>query len=779
MKSYLGLIPISEKKHKKQSKMTRICIILAVFLVTALFSMADMEMRSQLRQTIRENGYWHLSIGKISEEEAAKLQQMPCVDYACPYGVENYRLDKDYTINGTPTVICGFDDSFRKVYADVGIEGKIPTEKNEVVISEMMSKELQKTMGDDISLQLNNGKVIEFTVTGIMQDTGNLLTKDCYGMVLSINTLKELTDVEQETILYYVKIKDSYNIRKSIDLIKEEFSDSDAKIGENIKILGITGQSKDSYMMQLYATAAVLAVLVITAGTLMITSNINSSLVKRTEFFGMLRCQGATKRQVKSFVTLEALNWCKSAIPIGVILGTVVSWVLCAFLRLLSPAYFADMPVIAVSVFGIVMGCIMGIVTVLLAAVSPAKKASKVSPLTAVSGNAYSSYQKSSKIHLWLLPIEVKLGIHHSYARKKNFVLMVSSFALSIILFLAFSVGIDFLHHALRPLQVYTPDLSVYMENSECVIEKSAIEEIKKLPGIKNVYGRSFAYDMSAKVNQDSDCTINLLSYEATQFNWSKTKVKEGNLDQIENGTQVITVFDMNNPLHVGDVLTLTTPDGTKDVTVGAVLTDSPFSREEGEETIICSEATFEEITGKKDYTIIDVQLTKKATQETVDTIRNMFSSDVIFSDQRADNDSVRGAYLSMSVFIYGFIAIIALISVFQIINSVAMSVNSRIHEYGTMKAIGAANEQITRMIVSESVTYGAFGILTGALLGIPLHKKLYSWIITSRWGDEWSMPLLFVTLIILIIGISCIAAVYRPVKEMQKMSIVDTLTTL
>ena len=37
MKSYLSLVPISAKVHKRQSRMTRICIILAVFLVTSSF----------------------------------------------------------------------------------------------------------------------------------------------------------------------------------------------------------------------------------------------------------------------------------------------------------------------------------------------------------------------------------------------------------------------------------------------------------------------------------------------------------------------------------------------------------------------------------------------------------------------------------------------------------------------------------------------------------------------------------------------------------------------
>lgn len=48
MKSYLSLIPISAKVHKRQSRMTRICIVLAVFLVTAIRNMAITETINEL-----------------------------------------------------------------------------------------------------------------------------------------------------------------------------------------------------------------------------------------------------------------------------------------------------------------------------------------------------------------------------------------------------------------------------------------------------------------------------------------------------------------------------------------------------------------------------------------------------------------------------------------------------------------------------------------------------------------------------------------------------------
>ena len=48
MKSYLSLIHISARVQRRQNRMTLLCIILAVFLVTTIFSMADMFMRMEM-----------------------------------------------------------------------------------------------------------------------------------------------------------------------------------------------------------------------------------------------------------------------------------------------------------------------------------------------------------------------------------------------------------------------------------------------------------------------------------------------------------------------------------------------------------------------------------------------------------------------------------------------------------------------------------------------------------------------------------------------------------
>lgn len=121
-----------------------------------------------------------------------------------------------------------------------------------------------------------------------------------------------------------------------------------------------------SYMGQtLLSTACVLFLLILIAGVLMISSNLNSTVAQRIEFFGMMRCIGMSKQQIVRFIRLEALNWCKTAVPIGLVLGVVTTWGLCTALRFLVGEEFAYIPFFGISIIGIVCGILVGVITVL------------------------------------------------------------------------------------------------------------------------------------------------------------------------------------------------------------------------------------------------------------------------------------------------------------------------------------------------------------------------------------------------------------------------------
>lgn len=68
MKDYLELASLSARRHRRENRMTVACIVLAVFLVTAIFGMADMYIRSQIAQVRQDNGDFHVGVLGVTDE---------------------------------------------------------------------------------------------------------------------------------------------------------------------------------------------------------------------------------------------------------------------------------------------------------------------------------------------------------------------------------------------------------------------------------------------------------------------------------------------------------------------------------------------------------------------------------------------------------------------------------------------------------------------------------------------------------------------------------------
>lgn len=784
MKNYLELIPISAKVHKKHNRMTILCIALAVFLVTAIFSMADMELRSQKIRAILNYGNWHIQIRNISESDAALIADRPDVEASSWYDVLNYRLKDAYGINGKRVAICGIERPLvENLWAESGsiVEGRYPENDREVILTQNAKDIFKKEIGDTVTLMLPSKDTMDFIISGFGMNTAMISKFDAVGVFMTLDGFEQLYEAAEgdepadSDFVYYVRFRENCNIRKSIQNMKEQYHLTDENIGQNTALLGIMGFSDDSYMLGLYGTAGVLFLLVLTAGILMIASSMNSNIAERTEFFGMLRCVGAGRKQIMRIVRLEALHWCKKAIPLGAAAGAAITWVLCAVLRLLSANYFSDLPVFGISLPGIVSGVVVGLLTVLLAARAPAKKAARVSPLAAVSGSGEISPNNIRRAtHTSLLKLDTALGVSHAGRSKKNFLLMVGSFTLSVILFLTFSTVVDFMHHAITSFSPYTPDISIVSPDNTRSVDRKLAEELAQREEVKHVYGRMFAYDVPVMFGSEEK-KINLISYESTQFQWAEQEgdILEGDISKVvREENYVLTVYHSENPLKTGDKIQ--TEFG--ELTVAGVLSDCPFDRNKGTETVICSEDTFQKLLGKNDYTIIDIQLTGGATDEDVNAIRDLAGESVIFSDERLENREARGAYYAFTLFVYGFLAVIAMITVFNIMNSISMSVSARIRQYGAMRAIGMSIRQLTRMVAAEAVTYAVCGSAAGCVLGLPIHRFLYETLVTARWGDAWTVPVPAMAVIVLLVLLASAAAVYAPSKRIKNMSVTDTI---
>jgi putative ABC transport system permease protein len=772
MKSYLDLVGEYAKVHKKKNRITILCIAIAVCLVTAIFGMADMEIRTRKISAIRDYGNYHVFFKNIGDETAELIGNR--MDVAVSGWVQRI---KDGTLKGKPLAVIGGDETISREMGVVIVKGHFPEKPDEALLDRQAMKQFSISLNDMVSVTLPDGNSRNFIIVGVYSDFASLNKMDAHGLILSNEGIRKIA-ANTDRSRYFVQFKNGVNMRKAIDEIKANFQLIDRQVSENTMLLALVGQSRDSYMMKLYMTAAVLFVMVLIAGVLMIASSFNMSVLERTIFFGMLRCFGASKAQIKRFVLLEGIRFSTKGIPIGLLSGTVMVWASSAFLKYVNPTFFSDMPLFGISWPSLITGVAVGFLTVILASLSPCKKASKVSPLCAVTGNINQNNVPQSKTAAKAnhTKVDIAMGIHHAFASRKNILLMTGSFAISIILFLSFSVMVNFMHQASRTLRPYTPDISIISGDNTCSLDTTLFEQTKSNHDVKRVYGRMFAYDVPVTSAQ-GDGKINLISYEENQFNWAKEQLTQGSIDAVSKGTDsVMAVYSEDLPWQLGDSIVLKLPSGEKKVKIAGMLSSSPFDPGPGTQTVICSEKIFRELTGEQGYTIIDIQLAKGADDDTVSQIRNLTTSKMKFSDQRQSNEEARTAFYSFAIFIYGFLLIIASITVFNIINSINMSVTGRMNQYGVMRAVGMAGKQLHRMVIAEAGAYAVSGCLAGCIFGLPLHRWIFRMMITARWGLQWKPPLSALAVIVGIALLSTLLSVIGPVNKINKMDIVNVV---
>ncbi len=529
----------------------------------------------------------------------------------------------------------------------------------------------------------------------------------------------------------------------------------------------------------LFLIAGALFLLILIAGVLMISGSINSTVAQRTKFFGMMRCIGMSRQQLARFVRLEALNWCKTAIPIGIILGTVSSWTLCAILRFVVQEEFTAIPLFGVSAIGVVSGVVMGIVTVLIAAWMPARQAAKVSPIAAVSGNTGSTDRTQRAVRTGALPIELSLGTHHAVSAKKNLVLMTGSFALSIILFLTFSVLLDWVGYLL-PQSASDADITIYGESGMNCVSPKIAKAIRAIDGVENVFGRRSVFEVPAELGQEGlPQTVDLISFDDFDLNALKKDdvLKKGSdLSKVYgDNSYVLAICDPDAPLHKGDIIWV----NGEALNVAGLLKYDLFSGDgfsHGKVSVITSDETFLRLTGIGDYSLVMVQ--GDLTDESAAAISDLLDEGLLFRDQRGQRTF--GTYIAFVLCVYSFLAIIAMVTVLNIMNSISMSVSARGKQYGAMRAVGMNGRQVTQMIAAEAVTYALAGGVIGCTGGLAIGKILFNILIRDHFAYAvWTIPVFRLLIVVLFVASATFAAIHAPAKRIRDMAVTDTINEL
>ena len=755
--------------------MTCICIILAVFLVTAIFSLLEMWTGGQAAAMRSNHGYWHIVLQNMPDDKAEQIIDNSDIAYSSWYDVINENADCNYYINGKNVVLYGIEEAYVADIMNYPLEGSYPQTEKEIAISADAKELFNVQTGDNIILNTPAGD-FNYIISGFYEDDeefNDIIDGTCIYMCrATFDEVRNLNSIEPAS-QFYVRFQSENALKKTIAGIKEQYALTSENIDENTAVLSLLGASSDERVNGLYPLAIACFVIILIAGIFMISSCMNSNVAQRTKFFGMMRCIGASKQQIVRFVRLEALNWCKTAIPVGCVLGTVTCWVSCLILKFIVKGEWVDMPLFSVSISGILCGAAIGIITVFIAAQSPAKQAAKVSPIAAISGNTETNKKIVHAANTRLFKVETSLGVHHATGTKKNLILMTGSFALTIMLFLTFSACLDIVHRLLPSVSNFTPDITISSQDESNSIAKSVSEEISEISGVESVFGTMYNVEYPAEIRGNTS-TIDLFSYGDFMMDSFKKSVVSGNLSKVYgNSKYVMAVYSDSTRLDVGDKIKI----GTEELEVACVMSEGVGSVS-GSAVIVCSEETYTRLMGEQGYAMLSIVLEKDVSDIAVNKIYEMSEGNVV-TDCREENDEVYGSYWVFRIAAYSFLAIISLITILNIMNSVSMGVSARMKQYGAMRAVGMGSRQVTKMITAEAATYAICGTTVGIILGLLLHYLIYTKIVITHFGGSWNIPFSTIAIVLLLVVFSCIISVYAPAKRMYNMQITATINEL
>lgn len=235
-------------------------------------------------------------------------------------------------------------------------------------------------LGADAGERLVDLEHRAFTVVGFY-DKANLATVTSFGMVALCGPDPQA----KGSVAAYLVLDGVSSIEQLDDRMDQLFPGTEPYLHSNLlRAMGV--RSEASIWDTLYAMAAVLALVIVVACVSLISNAFAISVAERTRQFGLLSSIGASRRQLRRSVLLEALVVAAIGVPLGLLVGIGgTAAVLAALGPSMEQVLGRGVPFqLHVSPEAIVIAAVLALASVLVSAWVPARRAARSSAIDAL-----------------------------------------------------------------------------------------------------------------------------------------------------------------------------------------------------------------------------------------------------------------------------------------------------------------------------------------------------------------------------------------------------------
>ena len=344
----------------------------------------------------------------LGPDSLAAIQQAPGVTVAAPALERRTYLVPaidDPNAAPPPVTVLGIDPGPEASVHDLALASGAPlhaADTNDALISQTLATANGTAVGGTITFQGADGAPIDLTVVGIMTGDGPIVGSAGRTVVMPLATMHRLfadptvsrvdivagegaTPAEVATAIGIALTSQPYVLSSPADVAAS-----------------LRGSTAD-----FRSTTALIAAIALFVGAFLIFNTLSMTVTERVRELGLLRAAGATRRQLVSFVAVQAVVLGILGALLGLVAGFVLAELMAADLRSIASIPFQRVDPSLGSIAAVVA---IGLGVTIAAAIEPARRAGSIPPVEALRERLDPATARRARLG-WLIGVFVAVGV--------------------------------------------------------------------------------------------------------------------------------------------------------------------------------------------------------------------------------------------------------------------------------------------------------------------------------------------------------------------------------
>jgi len=804
-------------------------------MITAIATFGTSLINYLTNGSIAKYGGWHAEFVDVdlsfvqkraNDKEVSNTAEFENIGYAVLDGAKS--PEKPYLF------ISGFSDETFDTLPITLISGRLPKNSSEVLVPSHIAAKagVKISMGDTLAVgnREAGGKTLTqhvpyrtgetlvpaawkaYTVVGICDRPGfEEHSAPGYTLITKADTADQA-----DSFSLFVTLKNPHKVKAYASGVAE--TGAYVLNDDVLRFLGVSDNKLFNTM--LYSVGGILVAIIMVGSIFLIYNSFNISLNERTHQFGILMSVGATAKQLRNSVLFEGLCIGAVGIPIGVLTGIgSIELILPIVSSKFSTIISSTVPLtMSVSVVTLVAAAAVSLITILISAYIPAKKAADTPVMECIrqTNEIKTEWKagKTSNLAQRIYGLEGTLALKNFRRNKKRYRSVVLSLTLSVVLFVSGSAfGTTLKRLAEQYTMDFDYDICLYTQDMDESKLFQLYDELKTADGV---------YESSYQAISTYSCEVNSIdfsdSYQKTA-NYDETSgtvelsmdiqfiedriyqnfIKSLGLPTDEYIGQDAKMIVVAKDKSLVDIfaartmdLTLTSESGGQTKAIRTTLVDNypedtlPAQSSEIKPYVLMAVAPYQmkpQFDTLNTPTKLGLTFRSETPSRSVAEMETMIQSAGITSEYTLYNlygvvDQYRSITFVVDIFTYVFVIMISLIAVANVFNTISTNIKLRRRELAMLRSVGMSDRGFNKMMNFECIFYGMRTLLFGIPLAAIISWLIYEVIMNAEGMDNfhfefpWGSMLIGMVSVFFIVFITMLYAISKIKKE----NIIDAL---